>query len=217
MTPAADDVERFLCERLASPLPGARVQQRFAPSPWLADWTPDLTPDTARRAAVLILLYPAPDDIRIPLTVRHAGLPQHAGQISLPGGALDPGESPDAAALREAEEEIGIPRDHIRLLGPLSTLWVAVSNFVVHPFVGVADQAPEFRVHPHEVEALLAVSLSEIRDPTRLKWTTAERFGRSVRYPYFDLSGEVVWGATAMILGEFACLFDPSHAPPALD
>jgi 8-oxo-dGTP pyrophosphatase MutT (NUDIX family) len=217
MTPPARDLERMLRERLASPLPGPQAQQRFAPSPWLPDWTPDLTPDTARRAAVLILLYPGANDARIPLTVRHPHLPQHAGQISLPGGALDPGESPDAAALREAEEEIGIPRDHIRLLGPLSTLWVAVSNFVVHPFVGMADRPPEFRMHPREVEAVLAVPLSELRDPARLKWTAAEHFGRDVRYPYFDLAGHVVWGATAMILGEFTCLFDPAHAPPALD
>lgn len=209
------DVERFLDERLAAPLPGPRAQQRFAPSPWLADWSPELTPDTARRAAVLILLYPGGDETCLSLTVRHARLPHHAGQISLPGGGLDPGESADAAALREAEEEIGIPRDRIRLLGPLSTLWVAVSNFVVHPFVGVAYQPPEFQVHPDEVEALLAVPLSELRDPARLKWTTAERFGRQVRYPYFDLAGHMVWGATAMVLGEFACLFDPSHGPPA--
>ena len=210
-------LETFLRERLVAALPGPRAQQRFAPSPWLPNWSPELEPETARRAAALILLFPGSDGPVVPLTVRHRGLPQHAGQVSLPGGAIDPGESADAAALREAEEEIGIRADRVRIVGALSTLWVAVSNFVVHPYVAVADERPEFLLHPEEVEALLEVPLDHLQDVGRLRWMTRERSGHPVRFPYFDVGGHVVWGATAMILGEFACLFDEGHGPPAVD
>lgn len=208
------DIETFLRHRLREPLPGPSAQQRFAPSPWHPNWSPDLTPAEARRAAALILLYPGPTGPVMPLTVRHRGLPQHAGQVSLPGGAIDTGESAEAAALREAEEEIGVRHDHIRIVGTLSTLWIAVSNFVVHPVVGVTDDAPAFRLHPHEVEQLLEVPLANVCDRGRLRWTTRDRQGEAVRYPYFDLGGEMVWGATAMMLGEFACLFDAGIGPP---
>lgn len=211
------DVETFLRHRLARPLPGVPAQQRFAPSPWRPDWSPDQSPDGARHAAALVLLYPRAADLIVPLTIRHRGLPQHAGQISLPGGAIDPGESAEAAALREAEEEMGVTANRIRVLGALSTLWVAVSNFVVHPFVGVTDDAPAFRLHPDEVEALVEVPLANLCDASRLHWTTRERAGHPVRYPYFDVAGEAVWGATAMMLGEFACLFDAGLGPPAPD
>jgi 8-oxo-dGTP pyrophosphatase MutT (NUDIX family) len=205
---ALRDLERFLRQRLARPLPGPAAQRRFAPTPTLAGWSPDLTPATARRAAALILLHPAPDGPSLPLTVRHADLPHHPGQVSLPGGAIDPGESAAAAALREAEEEIGVPADAVRLVGVLSTLWIAVSNFVVHPFVGVTDLTPGFRVHPAEVAEIIDVPVGHLREPARVKWARRDRHRLPFDYPYFDLHGKVVWGATAMILGEFASLFD---------
>ncbi len=207
-------LEARIRQRLGEPLPGPASQRRFAPSPGRDTWAPDLEPETARRAAVLILLYPEPDGPVFPLTVRHAGLPQHPGQVSLPGGAIDPGESAEAAALREIREELGVSSDDVRILGALSTLWVLVSNFVVHPFVGWIDRRPAFELDPREVDALVEVPLSAIRDPTRLHWTRRERDGHLIDYPYFDLAGHHVWGATAMILGDLACLFDPHHAPP---
>jgi 8-oxo-dGTP pyrophosphatase MutT (NUDIX family) len=208
------DLEGHLRQRLAEPLPGASAHRRFAPVPPRVEWSPDATPAEARVAAALILIYPSPAGPAVPLTLRHQRLPHHGGQVSLPGGALDPGESARAAALREAEEEIGVAAADVRLLGRLSTLWVGVSNFLIHPFVGVADTPPTFNLHPQEVEALLEVPLTDVRDRRRLRWSTRDRAGVRVDVPYFDLGGHVVWGATAMILGEFACLFDPDHAPP---
>lgn len=207
-------LEARLRRRLAEPLPGPAAQRRFAPSALRDAWAPELEPETARRAAVLILLYPGPDGPVVPLTVRHSALPHHAGQVSLPGGSLDPGESAEAAALREIREELGVPSTDVRLLGPLSTLWVVVSNFVVQPFVGLTDRRPAFEVDPREVDALVETPLAAICDPTRLSWTRRERDGHVIDYPYFDLAGHHVWGATAMILGELACLFDANHAPP---
>ncbi len=207
-------LEAHLRQRLAQPLPGPAAQRRFAPSPLREAWAPELEPETARHAAVLILLYPGPDGPVVPLTVRHSALPHHAGQVSLPGGAIDPGESADAAALREIREELGVPSADVRVLGRLSTLWVFVSNFVVHPFVGLTDRRPAFEVDPREVDALVETPLAAICDPTRLHWTRRERDGHVIDYPYFDLSGHHVWGATAMILGELACVFDADHPLP---
>ena len=207
-------LERFLRDRLATPpLPGPKAQWRFAPTPAADGWAPDVTPATARPAAAVILVYDAGHGPTIPLTVRHAGLPQHAGQVSLPGGAIDPGETAEAAALREVEEEIGVPADQVRVLGRLSPLWIAVSNFVVQPIVGIVDGLPAFRLHPSEVTELLHAPLSDVRDRRRLRWATRHRDGVRLRYPCFDVASHTVWGATAMILGEFACLFDDTHGP----
>ena len=153
----------------------------------------------------------------LPLTVRRDDLPHHPGQVSLPGGAIDPGEPPDRAALREAHEEIGITPADVRIVGSLSTLNVIVSNFVVQPFVGVVNGRPEFRLAPHEVASLVEVPLEELRDAGRLGWSRHVREGLIVEYPHFDLAGHQVWGATAMILGEFASLFDPEFGPPPFE
>jgi 8-oxo-dGTP pyrophosphatase MutT (NUDIX family) len=210
------DLERDLLARLAGGLPGPEAQRRFAPVPLMEGWSPDHRPDSARLAAAMIVIFPGQEGPAVPLTVRHHSLTRHAGQVSLPGGALDPGESPLAAALREAEEEIGVVSDKIRVLGPLSTLWIAASNFVVHPFVGVTDVRPEFRLRASEVAALVEVPVRHLRDRGRLRWSTRTS-GRPGRYPYFDVGNEVVWGATAMMLGEFVSLLDPEHGFVAPD
>jgi 8-oxo-dGTP pyrophosphatase MutT (NUDIX family) len=209
-------IEAFLRERLSAPLPGADAQWRFSPRPTRKDWRPELQPETARQAAALLLLYPSPegDDLLLPLTVRHSDLPHHAGQISLPGGRVDRDERPEAAALREAHEEVGIVPADVRVVGPLSTLWVVVSNHLLRPFVGVMDRRPEFTLAPREVEALIEVPLSHVRDAARLGWSRHVREGIVVDYPHFGLAGHEVWGATAMVLGEFAALWDASFAPP---
>jgi 8-oxo-dGTP pyrophosphatase MutT (NUDIX family) len=204
-----DAVAAVLVKRLAEPLPDAEARRRFAPRPPRGNWDPSLIPDTARPAAALLLLYPHADRVHLVLTERHADLPHHPGQISLPGGRVDPGEALSHTALREAHEEVGIEPDQVRLLGQLSPVFVFVSNFAIHPFVGVTHARPSFALAPKEVEALIEVPLDDLRDPSRLHWGTRTREGSSIEFPYFDLADRQVWGATAIILGEFACLFDP--------
>jgi 8-oxo-dGTP pyrophosphatase MutT (NUDIX family) len=209
-------LESFLRERLSKPLPGADAQWRFSPLPVRRGWRPELTPETARKAAALLLLYPSRDGQTslLPLTMRHSDLPHHPGQISLPGGRVDAGERPEDAAIREAHEEIGVSRDDVRIIGALSTLWVVVSNHLLWPFVAVADGRPEFTLAPREVEALIEVPVDHVTDATRLGWSRHVREGIVVDYPHFDLGGHEVWGATAMVLGEFASLFKEGFAPP---
>jgi 8-oxo-dGTP pyrophosphatase MutT (NUDIX family) len=207
-------LESFLRDRLASPLPGADAQRRFAPRPPHKGWSPDLVPDTARKAGALILLYPGTTGPSLPLTLRRHDLPQHAGQISLPGGAIDPGEHPEDAALREAQEEIGIDPDKVRIVGALSSFFVIVSNFVVYPYVGVVDERPRFEPEVREVAEIVEAPVRELFDPAQRGWDRRPRGNIIVDLPYLHAGGHLVWGATAMILGEFGALFDPAFGPP---
>jgi 8-oxo-dGTP pyrophosphatase MutT (NUDIX family) len=207
-------IESYLLRRLNEPLPGAAVQKRFAPRPPHKGWAPDLVPDTARRAAALILLYPGQAGPSLPLTVRRHDLPQHPGQISLPGGAIDEGEAPVDAALREAHEEIGVERDSVRIIGALSSFFVIVSNFVVYPFIGVSDVRPDFRPEAREVAEVLEAPVQELLDRARTGWDRRPRESIMVDLPYMKTGSHMVWGATAMILGEFGALFDERFGPP---
>ena len=204
-------IERALRKRLSGTLPGVDAQMRFAPVPPRTGWQAGHFPADARSAAALVLLYPRQNDVALPLTVRSRDLARHAGQISLPGGATDDGETLVDAALREASEEIGVDPVSVRVLGELTPVHVLVSGFTLHPVVGVTDQRPSFIAAPSEVEEILEVSLDDLRDASRIRFATRVREGVAVEYPYFDLLGHQVWGATAMVLGEFICLLQDEH------
>jgi len=199
-------LETVLRERLAGTLPGLEAQRRFMPTPARTGWKAGEFPTDARGAAGLLLLYPGAQGPSLPLTVRASGLRRHAGQISLPGGATDPGETLVQAALREAHEEIGVDPARVRILGELTPVHVLVSGFTLHPVVGVTDDRPAFAPAAHEVEEVLEVSVDDLQDASRIRRGTRTREGLAIEYPYFDLLGRQVWGATAMILGEFICL-----------
>lgn len=199
-------LETTLRERLAGTLPGLEAQLRFMPTPPRTGWTPGEFPADARIAAGLLVLYPGAHGPSIPLTVRASGLRRHAGQISLPGGATDEGETLVQAALREAHEEIGLDPARVRILGELTPVYVLVSGFTLHPVVGITDERPEFRPAAHEVQQVIEVSIHDLQDASNIRQGTRTREGIAIEYPYFDLGGKHVWGATAMILGEFICL-----------
>ena len=135
-------IER-LRDELRRPLPGADSQRQMAPEPISGPYFGD-PPEGARRAAVILLLYPAIDGWRLPLLVRPIDLAHHGGQIGLPGGLIEPGETTWQAALRELHEEIGVPPDGIEPLGELSPLYVFVSNNHVSPWVAAIDRARRF-------------------------------------------------------------------------
>jgi 8-oxo-dGTP pyrophosphatase MutT (NUDIX family) len=202
------EIENALRIRLAGTLPGIEAHRRFAPDLLKKAWRTGQLPAESRLAAALLLVYPHESGAAVALTVRASGLARHPGQISLPGGATDPGETLVQAALREASEEIGVDSAFVRVLGELTPVHVLVSGFTLHPIVGIADRRPDFVAAPQEVQEILEVSLHDLRDASRIRQGTRIREGVAVEFPYFDLLGHQVWGATAMVLGEFICLLD---------
>ena len=152
----------------------------------------------------MILLYEEGGTINFPLTKRHDYLGTHGGQISLPGGKSEPGESMIDTALRETEEEIGVVRSSIEVIGTLSEFFVIPSNYMVTPVVGLLKGAGRFHPDPKEVVKIIHGSLSDLILPDVVKTKeiiAAKMF--PLMAPHFEIEGEVVWGATAMILNEF--------------
>ncbi len=163
---------------------------------------------------MLILLYPREEQIHLPLIRRPEYNGVHSGQIGLPGGGKEV-EDPDpvATALREAQEEIGVDPAAVAVLGTLTPLYIWASHFQVQPVVGWTPRRPHFRLDPQEVAGLLEISLQELRDPSNREEEDWELRGRRVRVPFFRLQGQVVWGATAMILSELLALLEETLAP----
>lgn len=197
----------LLALRLTRPLTGPVVGSRFEPTPRY-DRQYDCPPPDARQAAVLILLYPHEQRWHLPLTLRPAHLPDHAGQISLPGGAIEPGEAGHDAAVREFHEELGADGHAIELLGRLSCLYVHASHFRIEPWVGVTWQRPAMTPNPAEVAALLEVPLDHLLDPTNLSCHTRTYRGQSYTAPHFAWQEHSIWGATCMILGELVTVLE---------
>jgi 8-oxo-dGTP pyrophosphatase MutT (NUDIX family) len=192
-------------------LPGLDAQLAMAPSP-RTGWDPLQPPPGLRDAAALLLLYPHDGAWHVPLTVRGSRLRKHTGQVSLPGGGVDPGESFETAALREAAEELGVAPAAVRVLGRLTPLHIPVSGYMLHPVVGMTDLRPDFQPHEWEVARLLEVPLAMLRNPAIVGREAQVRprgeVAVTVEVPYFDLDGERLWGATAMIVAEFLAIVD---------
>ena len=186
-------------------LPGVDAHVSMAPKPRFG-WKPGFVPDSARLAAGLILLFPLDGEATLLLTKRSASMPQHSGQVSLPGGAVDPGETIESAALREAYEEVALDPSIVRIVGRLTPIHIAVSGFVLHPVVGTAAGRPMMRAASAEVDRLIEVPLVDLADPARHRRTTRIRDGVEIEMPFFDVGGEQVWGATAMVLAELVAL-----------
>jgi len=193
-------------------LPGAEAQVRMAPVP-RHGWKPGFGPDEARPAAALLLIYPVDGAATILLTKRTSHLRSHKGQVSLPGGALDPGETIEDAALREAREEVGLRIDLVTLAGRLTPLHIPVSGFVLHPVVGTMASRPETVAEAGEVERIIEVAVADLADPARHRRVWRVRDGLEFDMPYFDIDSEEIWGATAMVLSEFVTLLGTAPQP----
>lgn len=206
----------LLAQRLAQPLPGPMVGSRFeSRSP--RGWRYDRPLADARPAAVLLLLYPHEGRWHVPLTLRPAHLPAHAGQVSLPGGAVDPDETGAEAAIREFHEELGAEGCTIRLLGRLSPIYTGTSNFLIEPWIGVSESRPAMTPNPEEVETLLEVPLEHLLDAANFGSHERSHQGQIYVAPHFLFGQCQIWGATCMILGEFVTILEEALFRESVD
>jgi len=159
-----------------------------------------------RRAGVLVLFYPLDGELCLVLTRRTDAVDTHRGQISLPGGSMDPGEDGVAAALREAWEELAVDTGSLEVLGELSPLYIPPSGYCIYPVVAYAAERPSFVPNPGEVAEVLEVSLAHLLDPATRGEETWPIRGQDVRVPFYRAGHHKVWGATAMVLCELLAL-----------
>jgi 8-oxo-dGTP pyrophosphatase MutT (NUDIX family) len=160
-------------------------------------------PFSGSPAAVLVPLFEEDGQARVILTRRSDRLRSHTGEVSFPGGRLEPDEAPLAAALREAGEEVGLVAEDVEILGQLEPLATLSSRSGITPFVGVLPARPVLHPNPHEVEHAFDVALVELLDDAvyrEERWDTQWGADRPVHF--FDLPEDMVWGATARILHE---------------
>jgi 8-oxo-dGTP pyrophosphatase MutT (NUDIX family) len=181
------------------------LRERFAargpgrPTPLVLEGSSD--------SAVLVALFVDGGEVQVLLTVRGQHLRSHKGEVSFPGGRLDPGETALDAALREATEEVGLDPRHVEIIGTLDDVATVGSRSLIHAFVGVLPERPgELRPNPHEVDRVLLVPLSELMTEGVFR---EERWGvapleRSIYF--FELADETVWGATARMLVNLLCI-----------
>ena len=159
----------------------------------------------ARKSAVLIMLYEKSGKLFFPVIQRTEYKGAHSGQIALPGGKFEKtDDSFEYTALRETEEEIGIKRKNVSIIGHLSELYIPPSNFMVKPFVGFFSEKPDFKIDLKEVQRIIEIPLSAFfkSGVVKEKPFISSSSGATKKAPYFAVENIEIWGATAMIISE---------------
>jgi len=192
-------------QALRHPLPGQAAQMRMSTRPrfGLEARPPGHQP---RQGGVLILLYPKDGRLHFPLTRRTEKVEEHKGQISLPGGAREGDEPLAWTALRETCEELGVDPQSVEVLGALTPLYIFPSDYCITPYVAARPDRPTFVPDPVEVAEVLEVPLATLLDPTIRREEEWVLHGIATRVPFYQIGEHKVWGATAMVLSEFAAV-----------
>ena len=190
-----------LSSALARPLPGAS-----RPCPHVSQAATLLAgraPTGSATRPDCCSSFRTPGGPHIVLTVRAETLGRHGGQVSLPGGVIEPGEAFEQAALREAHEEVSVDSADVQILGRLTPIDIPVSGFRLHPVVGASARRPSFAAADGEVARILEVPVDELMAPGSVVSTERERDGHRITVPAFHVGHDEIWGATAMVLAEF--------------
>ena len=196
---------------LKHPLPGKLGQISMAPMPVDEERFIQNIRSDYRKGAVLLLFYPDyQNQAYIPFIKRPTYPGVHSGQIAFPGGKMEDSDKDlSQTALRETEEEIGVDAKKIELLGKLTDLYIPPSNFMVSPYLGFINEKPVFNPDPEEVVKVINCPVKTLLDKSVRKTGTIQGSGGfRLEAPYFDIESEMVWGATAMMLGELTYLWE---------
>ena len=198
-----EELKPKLSARLRQALPGSLAHESMR-AQFLGNVLPNFEHKLPPKpGSVLILLYEDNGVIKFPLTKRQEYAGAHSGQISFPGGKAEPGEDVMQTALREAHEEIGVDLDYVQVLGRLSDFFVIPSNFLVVPVVAITHQKV-FTPEPYEVAKIISGNILDLVKDGAIQQKEILAAGKyTMMAPHFEVEGEVVWGATAMILNEF--------------
>jgi len=197
-----NDYTNKLTDKLSNDLPGFSSQKKMIPEgrPHHIDAA---NIKNIKKSAVLLLLHKDEDEIYITFIKRVTDGSKHSGQIALPGGKFEKEDKNlSKTAIRETEEEVGVNRNDIKILGTLTPLFIPVSNYSVQPVVGSIDYKPDFVKNIDEVDEIYNVKINELKDA----YTVCKTFviqEEKVIAPFYILNGIEIWGATAMILSEF--------------
>ncbi len=188
-------------------LPGQTSHFKMLPAERRRSLRPDIGSLEPKQSSVLILLFPLDDFLGTILIKRTEDDSVHSGQISFPGGRRDESDTSHIqTALREAEEEIGLRPQKIRIIGEISPLYVSPSNFMIYPVIGYTGERPELLPNPSEVEYIIELQLKNL-ETFRTEADIKVRGYKLTEVPCFSVNGHVVWGATAMILQELLDVF----------
>lgn len=204
---------QWLKTRLQQQLPGFNAQNKMARM--LKRPAAENAPDSARKSAVLILLYPQGEELRLVLIARSIDGGAHGGQIAFPGGKKEVTDVDlQHTALREANEEIGLNPNEVHILGSLTQLYIPVSNFIVTPYLAYLQEPQDFVKDEREVADILDVSLHQLFDSKQeTQVTISHPYRGKIEISAYVLSETIiVWGATAMILSELEALWDEYHS-----
>jgi 8-oxo-dGTP pyrophosphatase MutT (NUDIX family) len=186
-----------------SSLPGQNAQLAMAPITRLEELKRTQSDRLPKQSAVLVLFYPADSETKLVFIKRPVDDTIHSGQIAFPGGRVEPDDRDIIhTALREANEEVNIDPSEVTVLGALSKLHIPPSNFDVYPIVGHTIRRPQLNGN-YEVDKILEIGLNELLHPeTKTTKTIHHRLGKLVDVPCYYVEGEVIWGATAMMVSE---------------
>lgn len=169
--------------------------------------------DSTRPAAVLVLVTPGAGDdpstdAEVVLMERADRGGHHSGQISFPGGKAEPGETPEDTALREAQEEVGLDPQAagVRIVGPLESFWIPISDFRVNPILAVATRHPELTASPDEVASVIRAPLAAFLPGAPIEIVESRNSEWRLRYGAYPVQGHLIWGATARVLGQLGAM-----------
>jgi 8-oxo-dGTP pyrophosphatase MutT (NUDIX family) len=195
-------VEARLRAALRGPLPGAAAQARMAPVP-RPGWDPAQGAPEGRPAAVLVLFYPdEAGGAALVFTERTPEVARHRGQVSFPGGVIDPGETPEQAALREAHEEVGLLPDAVQVLAALPVVETQSTGYRIEPFLGRIVRPPDWRLAESEIAEVLEPRLADLARP-EARGESVEKFSgwpAPMRIEFYRVGSHRVWGLTYRIL-----------------
>ncbi|MDN6280507.1 MAG: CoA pyrophosphatase [Psychroflexus sp.] len=192
-------------------LPGIKAQHKLAPFHRKEDLQKiDFSQLQAKKSAVMALFYPdEKQDMRLIFILRKSYNGVHSNQIGFPGGQYETDDKNfEYTAIRETEEEIGIQKEDITVVRELTQMYIPPSNFIVYPFLGFLNYTPQFKKQETEVETIFSVCLADcLNDQNIVETTISASYSKETQVNAFELNGQIVWGATAMMLSEIRDIF----------